>query len=156
MSDQPSEVIGALGHELVSQLAPEELPLYPALLRQFEDPKGGRGRSRSSDDQLLGFGAAEAVMMLTPVILSFSRSFWEALVAEAAHTAVGGLLDYIKAHHPGRHEAAAATPPRLTDSQLQLIRTVAERQASRLAVPEDQAKLLADAMVGVLTAPPAL
>jgi hypothetical protein len=154
MSDQPDEVVGALGYELVSQLAPEELPLYPALLRQFQDPKGGKGRGRSSDDQLLGFGAAEAVTMLTPVILSFSRSFWEALVAEAAHSAVSGILDHIKAHRPGRHEAAAATPPRLTDSQLQLVRTVAERQARRLEVPEDQAKLLADAMVGVLTSPP--
>lgn len=154
MSDQPDEVVGALGYELVSQLAPEELPLYPALLRQFQDPKGGGGRGRSSDDQLLGFGAAEAVTMLTPVILSFSRSFWEALVAEAAHSAASGLLDYIKAHRPGHHEAAAATPQRLTDSQLELVRTVAERQARRLEVPEDQAKLLADAMVGVLTAPP--
>jgi hypothetical protein len=154
MSDQPGEVIGALGYELVSQLAPEELQLYPALLRQFQDPKGGGGRGPSSDDQLLGFGATETVTMLTPVILSFSRSFWEALVAAAAHNAVGGLLDYIKAHRPGRHEAAAAAPPPLTDSQLQLIRTVAERQARRLEVSEDQAKLLADAMVGVLTAPP--
>ena len=46
------------------------------------------------------------------------------------------------------------TPP-LTADQLQLVRTVAEREARRLDISEGQAGLLADAMVGLLTAPQA-
>ena len=89
--------------------------------------------------------------MLTPVILSFTRSFWQALVAEAARDSAQGVIKYVKAHFPGRHEAAAGPP--LTAGQLQLVRTVAEREARRLDIAEGQAALLADATVGALAAP---
>ena len=149
MPEENDEIVGSLGRELVSDLAPEELPLYPSLLSQFQGANRGRG-DKSSHDQFLGFGAAEALTMLTPVILSFTGSFWQALVAEAARSSVHGVLDYVKAHLPGRHEAS---PPPLTADQLQLVRTVAEREARRLDISEDQAGLLADAMVGLLAAP---
>ena len=152
MSDDTDEIIGSIGRELVSHLAPEELLLYPSLVKQLQGAKRGR-RKASSDDQLLGFGAAEAMTMLTPVILSFTGSFWQALVAEAAENSVHGVIEYVKAHLPGRHGAAAGPP--LTPGQLQHVRAVAEREARRLDISEAQAGLLADAMVGVLTAPPA-
>src|SRR5207248_1318773 len=141
---------GSLGRELVSGLAPEELPLYPSLLGQFQGAKPGRG-GKSSDDQLLGFGAAEALTMLTPVILSFTSSFWQALVAEVTQGAAHGVLEYVKAHLPGHQEAA----PPLTADQLRLVRAVAEREARKLDIPGGQAGLLADAMVGLLAAPQA-
>jgi hypothetical protein len=152
MSDDTDEIVGSIGHELVLQLAPEELPLYPSLLSQFQGAKGNRGRKRSSDDQLLGFGAAEAMTMFTPVILSFSRSFWDALVAEAARDSVHGVVEYVKAHWPGNH-GSKGRAAQLTQDQLELVRTVAEREARRLDIPGKRAGLLADAMVGVLTAP---
>jgi hypothetical protein len=150
MPNETDEIIGSISRELVSNLAPEELPLYPALLSQFQGGKGGRRRKGSSDDQLLGFGAAEVVTMITPIILSFSRSFWEALVAQAAQDSVHGVVEYVKAHRPGHHEAGQGPPP-LTPDQLQLVRTVAEREARRLDIPGKRAGLLADAMVGMLT-----
>jgi hypothetical protein len=152
MPDDADEIAASIGRELVSQLAPEELPLYPSLVKQLHGAKRGRGGKASSDDQFLGFGAAEAMTMLTPVILSFTGSFWKALVAEAADSSAHGVVEYLKAHLPGRHEAKAAPP--LTPGQLQLVRTVAEREARRLDISEGQAGLLADAMVGILTAPP--
>lgn len=149
MSAENDEIVGSLGRELVSDLAPEELPLFPSLLSQFQGAKRSRG-GRSSDDQVLGFGAAEALTMLTPVILSFASCFWQALVAEVAQSSTHGVLEYVKAHLPRRREA---TLPPLTTDQLKLIRTVAEREAHRLDIPEGQAGLLADAMVGLLAAP---
>lgn len=151
MPEETDEIVGALGRELVSDLAPEELPLYPSLLNQFQDGGRGRASKQSSDDQLLGFGAAEALTMLTPVILNFASSFWQALVAEAAQGSAHGILEYVKVHLPGRHKAAAVPP--LTPDQLRLVRTVAEREARRLEVSEGQAGLLADAMMGVLAVP---
>jgi|SRR6516165_9121819 hypothetical protein len=152
MPDDTDEIVGSIGRELVSRLAPEELPLYPSLVKQSQDAKRGRRGKASSDDQLLGFGAAEAVTMLTPVILSFTGSFWKALVAEAAKDSAHGLVVYVKAHLPGRHEAAAGPP--LTPGQVQHVRKVADLEAQRLGISEAQAGLLADAMVGVLTTPP--
>jgi hypothetical protein len=152
MPDNTDEIVGSIGRELVSRLAPEELLLYPSLVKQSQGAKRGRGGRASSDDQLLGFGVAEAMTMLTPVILTFSGSFWKALVAETAQNSAHGVIEHLKAHLPGHHEAAAAAP--LTPVQLQLVRTVAEREARRLDISESQAGLLADAMVGVLTASP--
>jgi hypothetical protein len=151
MPDNNDEIVGSLGRALVLRLAPEELPLYPSLVSQFQSPK--RGRRASSGDQVLGFGAGEAVVMLTPVILSFSREFWQALVAEAAQDSVRGLLEYVRARLRGDDEAASAELPPLTSGQLQLVRKVAEREADRLDVSKGQAKLLADAVVGVLSVP---
>jgi hypothetical protein len=62
------------------------------------------------------------------------------------------VLEHVRAHLPGHH--AAATPP-LTPDQLKLVRAVAEREAGRLDIPEGQAGLLANAMIGVLTGPAA-
>lgn len=152
MADDTNEIVGSVGRELVSHLAPEELPLYPSLLSQFQDTRGGRRRKGSSDDQLLGFGAAEAVTMLTPLILSFTREFWKALIEQAAQDSVHGVVEYVRAHRPGHR--AAGGPPLLTPDQLRLVRTVAEREAGRLDISGKRAGLLADAMVGVLTAPP--
>jgi hypothetical protein len=149
MPNDTDEVVASISRELVSHLAPEELPLYPSLLSQFQGAKSGRGRKGSSDDQLLGFGVAEIVAMMTPQILTFTLNFWTALLAESAHDPV---VEYVKAHLPGHHKADRG-PRQLTPDQLQLVRTVAERQARRLDISEKRAGLLADAMVGVLAAP---
>jgi hypothetical protein len=154
MADDTDEIVGVVGRELVSHLAPEELPLYPSLLSQFQDAKGGLKRKGSSDDQLLGFGAAEAVTMLTPLILAFTRSFWEALIAEAAQDSMHSAAAYVRSHLPG-HSGASGGPPQLTPDQLRLVRTVAEREARQLDPSGKRAGLLADAIVGVLAAPPA-
>jgi hypothetical protein len=152
MPEETDDIVGSLGRELVSDLAPEELPLYPSLLSQFQGAKRGRRGKDSSDDQLLGFGAAEALTMLTPVILNFTSCFWQALVAEAAQSSAHGVLAYVRSHLPGHHEAAA---PPLTREQLELVRNVAERQGRRLHLPEAQVGLLTDAMVGALARPAA-
>jgi len=153
MPGETEEIVRSVGVELVSRLAPEELPLYPSLAAEFEAPRGARRRG-SSEDQLLGFGAGEAITLLTPVILVFTRCFWQALLDEAAHTAVDSVLQRLRAFRAG-HQHGTQEPPPLTREQLALVRTVAEREARRLDVSDGQAGLLADAMVGVLTAAPA-
>lgn len=152
MPGETDEFVVSVGQELVSRLAPEELPLYPSLAAEFTDSRGAR-RHRSSEDQLLGFGAGEAITLLTPVILSFSKSFWQALVDDAAHAAVDGVLQRLRALRPGHQHETQEAPP-LTSEQLRLVRTVADREARRLDISEKQAGLLADAMVGVLATSP--
>ena len=148
ISEESDQIVGSLGRELVSDLAPEEPPLYPSLLSRFQGAKDGCG-TKLSDDQVPGFGAPEALRMLTSLILSITRSFCQDLAAEAAKSSAHGVLEYLKAHLPGHHGAA---PTRTTD-QLQLVRMVAGPKARRLDISVGQAGLLADAMVGVLAAP---
>ena len=71
--------------------------------------------------------------MLTPLILTFARDFWKALIEQAAHDSVHGVVEYVRAHRPGHHETGGG-PPQLTPDQLQLVRTVAEREAHRLDI----------------------
>jgi hypothetical protein len=42
MAEETDEVVGPLSRELVSGLAPEELPLFPSLLSQFQATERGR------------------------------------------------------------------------------------------------------------------
>jgi hypothetical protein len=148
--DEADEIVRSIGHDLVSALAPEELPLYPALAEQFEGTDGGR--DRASGDQLLGFGVGEAAILLTPVILEFVRAFWDALAAQASDTAVHGVLKYLRGR--GRKDTRDKVSA-LTAGQLERVRAIAAEQASRLKIADDKAGLLADAIVGVLAIPPA-
>ena len=54
--------------------------------------------------------------------------------------------------HLSRGLSVAIAAPPLTQDQLKLVRTVAEHEALRLDLPEGQAGLLTEAMMGALTA----
>jgi hypothetical protein len=63
------------------------------------------------------------------------------------------MLERIQARRTG-HRPGQPGPPEFTKEQLQLIRSVAIREAGRLKdLPNGQAGLLADAVVGVLAVP---
>lgn len=145
MPDEGAEVIRSLGRELVSQLAPEELPLYASLVVHLDDGKGGRPWGPSGD-QILGFGAGEAMTLLTPALLEFAKCLWDALAAQAVGAAVRGVLRH---RHRGPHEEV----PQLTAAQLRLVKQAAAEQARRLNFPEGQANVLADAVAGILSVP---
>ena len=148
------EIVRSISLELVSRLVPEELPLFKTLTDQFEHGNRRR-RKESPDDPVLGFGAGEVVALMTPVILSFTQGFWDALMAKAADITFVGVVKEIRQLRSGNDEAPGAIPP-LTAEQLQLIRKVADQETRRLAgLPEAQARLLTDALVGALTSPQA-
>jgi hypothetical protein len=148
MADDSDQIVRSIGRELVSRVAPEELPLYPSLASQFDGQHYAKRRG-SSDDQLLGFGGAEVLVFLTPIILSFAKSFWHALTDDAANSAATAVLQRLRALCDHKHETSNA--PHFTPEQIKLVRTVAEREAHRLSLSDDQVSLLSDAMVGVLT-----
>ena len=107
--------------------------------------RGSRRRSRTATST-----ETRTVTGRKPIPANFEGP----LIEQAAQESVHGLVEYVKAHLPDHH-AVAGGPPQLTPDQLQLVRTVAEREARRLDISGKRAGLLADAMVGVLTAPPA-
>ena len=89
---QSQQLEAELGRVLVAELAPGELPLFGAMSRAFfADPKRTRP-TRSGGDDVLGFGAAEAAGLLTPVVLSaacqvalyLTEELWKAVTKKAA------------------------------------------------------------------------
>lgn len=145
-------MVRLIGLELVSRVAPEELPLYPSLASEF-GTKASRKRNASSGDQILGFGTGEAVMLITPVILSFTQGFWNALVSQAAESSIKEVVRRLQLLRKGSQRAPQDTVP-LTADQLLLVRKVAEQETLRLNIPASQAGLLTDALLGALAVPP--
>jgi hypothetical protein len=76
------QVVLGLARAQVSQLAPQELPLFRAQSSAYlRDPNQALESPRARGD-LLGFGGEAAVVFLTPVILDVSRAALTFVVAE--------------------------------------------------------------------------
>jgi hypothetical protein len=104
---------------------------------------------------MLGFGAAEAVTLLTPVILAVSGDVIKFLVAEAQkalQSESSSLInETVKAWFGKfRQTDEKKTPPPLTADQLEQVRKIAIKKAQQLKLSEKNTKLLADAIVGSL------
>src|SRR5262249_36640097 len=134
-------------------------PLFRATSAAYlEDPE--KVLRDAPKDELLGFGIEAAVLFLTPVALEIAktvvtylvgqiRSAFEKESSEAIATRVHSLF------HPSETEGAAAAepPPHLTQEQLDRVHALALEKARALELPQAQADLLADAMVGSLVVP---
>ena len=74
------QAVTTLGRAVVSGIAAQELPLFDPISRAwFADPR--RVRSGGSSDEALGFGVAEALPFVTPVVLAVASKVF-ALLAE--------------------------------------------------------------------------
>jgi hypothetical protein len=149
------EVVGEVARGLVAQTAPQELPLFRATSEAyFANPEQVLG-GKEDRDEMLGFGAEAAVVtLLTPVALEVAKtvvgylatqlvSVMEQHAGEAVATQVRRLFH--------RDTAAADTAPPLTPDQLAKVRELALEKARQLNLADNQAHLLADAMVGSLS-----
>jgi hypothetical protein len=163
-----------LSRELVNQLAPEELPIFPALAEAYVSNPSDRLRSRSGSDDSLGFGTGAEIILLTPAILNVSHVVMTFIAQEAwpqiqpqvqtavVHAGVGfagkGVLRLLAHVRRRGIDAASSSPPLLqqlpplTGEQLERIRQSAFEEARRLDLSEDRASVLADAVAGNLAA----
>ncbi|MGH3071588.1 MAG: hypothetical protein ACRDNB_04860 [Gaiellaceae bacterium] len=161
MSDQsvaaatPDDLVAELARATVERAAPEELPLFGPISEAYQkDPKAlESGRAR---DEMLGFGAEAAVMLVTPVALQVARDvlgFLHEQLRERAREHGEGAIDRIIARLVGMKTGAApaAEPvPELSDAQLEQVRALAFEKARTLKLSEERAELLADSLVGSL------
>ena len=146
-------LVAALARASIERAAPEELPLFRATsAAYFEDPAAlERGRS---GDEMLGFGAEAAMMLVTPVALSVARDviafLGQQLKAQAAKEGEGAVRSVLARilHRDGKEPAADV--PELTDEQLAQVRTLAIEKAKQLRLSDDKAELLAESLVGSL------
>jgi len=143
------ELITDLSKDLVTQVAPEELELFDELIQEyFHDPRPQDSAEADGDDAL-GFGLSEAVVVITP----------------AAAAAVSSALGYILTEvlKSAQEEGAAVLGKKikkllnpkdkteaLTTEQLKQIRRLALTQAKLFGVEANQARQMADALVGSL------
>lgn len=154
---QEQTLIAELAREEVARLAPQELPLFRATSQAyFRDPDKGLLNQKVKDD-MLGFGVGEAVTLLTPFILPVITAAVAFVAAEVKKhlqdEATATITDLVKRlfRRPGHAESTKKdTDISLTAEQLAGVRQAALEKALQLKMPQEQAVLLADSLVGRL------
>jgi hypothetical protein len=162
MSSTPIDpaLVADVARDALTRVAPEELPLFRATATAYFKRRDQLPVDVDDDaDDMLAFGDAVDLSMVTPVVLAVATAVVQLVsseVAKAAGRRAGESLgDYVAAAFKrlGRKDApqsAVAAAPTLTSDQLARVRQVAFDKAVQLRLPSGQANLLADAMVGTL------
>lgn len=138
-ADEPgAREVRTLVRELVTEFAPEELPVV-ADIEQLEDATILRALQKPSRDDPLGFGLGEIGSLLAAVL-------WLVL-GKAADAAVAGGLRRL-ANRFGRRRRA--TVPPLTRPQLVELDRHLRQEGARHGLPEATIERVADAVVSRL------
>ncbi|MFC4015201.1 hypothetical protein ACFOY2_48865 [Nonomuraea purpurea] len=137
-----------LVHDVVAQVAPEELPLV-AGLAGFDDATvvrrlGGRGRRRET----LGFGLGEVAALVTPVVWLAVNHVAQRLVETGVDAGAGKARSALRKLL--RRPAEPVMVPPLTREQLAEVRESVLEVAARRGLEEERASAIADAVVARL------
>ncbi|MEO1400632.1 MAG: hypothetical protein AAFV72_05180 [Cyanobacteria bacterium J06635_1] len=154
-----------LSEQLVNEIAPKETILFQATSdAYFKDPEATlKEAQKAPGDDLMGFGAGGAVILLTPIILEVTKTALrlaarlgqqavEDAVSERLQAETSGVLGKVVSFFKkllGQPEPQAKVE-QLTLAQLKAVRQVALTRAQELGLEDTQAVLLADALVGKL------
>ncbi|HEU5314798.1 MAG TPA: hypothetical protein VFX49_01720, partial [Chloroflexota bacterium] len=155
------ELVEALARAQVSEIAPNELPLFRTTSAAYFKRPGEPQRRQVGDGDMLGFGVGGAVTFLTPVILAVTSEVVGFLAAEltkqlkaqgteAVTAAIKRLFKPLQGMVGGEAKkatgaaapaaaAATAAPPALSQSQLARIRQLAFEKAKQFSLPDDKA-----------------
>jgi len=162
--DMEQQLVADLARIVVAETSPQELPLFRAHSEAyFKDPASALKR-QGGKDEMLGFGMGEAMTLLTPIALAVASEVVKFVLDEVGKSlkkegadligdVIKRLFKRVRAPGEGRsgHDAKAQeAPPVLTPEQMAQIRRLAFDKARQLNVPETQAGLLADAVIGSL------
>ena len=176
--DEQQALVQALARSTVTEVAPEELPLFdPTSEAYFDASRRGDGKTT---DEMLGFGvdAAAAAVLVTPVALEAARSVISYLVGELSSALkdeagprireivkrVLGGGDAAKPEQPDTPETPGEPEPTTTDpkpkpvpettpltpAQLDELHKVALKTAERMGMEKAKASVVADAIVGAI------
>jgi hypothetical protein len=151
-----TQLISDIARDLVAQIAPQELPLFrPIKEAYFKDPEKAR-KGTAAKDEMLGFGVADAAMLITPIVLTVVTDVVKHITEQVLETVKqeGAMLAtdivkklFKKLRTPTENEEEI---PLITDEQRSDIYQLAFKQAYQLNLPEDQAKALAASIIDLL------
>ena len=112
-------------------------------------------KGQAGKDELLGFGAGEAISFLTPIALAvtvevvkfITEEVRKSVKAESATLISDVVKSMFKKFRPAV-EKEKKSVPLLTQEQLQEIHKIAVAKARQLKLSESKAKQLADGLIG--------
>jgi hypothetical protein len=149
-----------LSYDVVAQIAPQELPLFRANREAFLRSRDRFQLGQTGQDEMLGFGAGGTIELMTPAILVMTAEVIRYLTEEIKKSAKEESASFIgetvkQLFKKFRTEQTKTEPPKnapapLDAAQLARVRQAALKKARLLKLSDARAKLLADAIVGML------
>lgn len=148
------QVTTDLARMVIEQLAPQELPLFRATSEAFFQNPRMAMRSQAGKDEMLGFGAGEAMTYLSPILMIAASKVVEFAMEpakEPIQQRLGDLMTRIlvKIGLAKKPDVVGTIQP-LTPAQLARARQLAIETLQQYNVPKDTCDLVADALVGKL------
>ncbi|MGJ6963788.1 hypothetical protein ACSDR0_17935 [Streptosporangium sp. G11] len=150
----PGRVVADIGHGVVAEVFPEELPVFAAVSSAyFDDPdRTLAGKDRNGGP--LGFGLAEVTALMTPAVLwvvqvvvqHYTQPYVEK-GADGLRSKAARLFRRRGKGVPGPDDVDVESLRALTPEQRAELRGVAVDAARRRGLSPDQAELIADAIV---------
>jgi hypothetical protein len=143
-----NQFIASIAHDVVAQIAPQELPLFPALSEAYFKNPHQMHKGQEGKDELLGFGMETvSAVLMSPFVLAIVNDVVQALTQEVTDSgAVRKLLE--KLHILKKSPGKVITPFSL--AQMEQVHQTALLKAQQFKLSDTQAELLADALVGRL------
>jgi hypothetical protein len=151
---QENELITTIARDILAEVAPQEIPIFPAVSRAyFTDPARALKRRQTGDDAL-GFGADALAVLVTPVLLHILTEVSGILMEAAKKAVTDGLAkeipEAIKAMFKRFGRSAASIPSPLGNAQLALIHESVVSEARKLQLPDDKIEAIANAVTAHL------
>lgn len=151
-----NSLVSEISRNLISEVAPQELPLFRATSEAYFKNPDKVLTAKSGNDDILGFGTGEAMILLTPVALAITTKVINFLIEEVKRSAkeesANLVSETVKAFFKKfrqEKEEGNKIPP-LSSEQLTRVQEIAIKEARRLKLSEKNVKLLANAIVGSL------
>lgn len=143
------QLISEYARELVYQVAPEENDLFDELIEEyFQNPTPPEPVSETRDDPL-GSGLGELLVAATPAATAIVGAVLTYLLTEVIKTTqeetATALKKKIKALFQNDKD-----PPPLSSKQLELVKELARKQGRAFGLETEEARKMADALIGVL------
>jgi hypothetical protein len=159
-SDVDELLVRDISRVVIARVAPAEKASFRAVSDAYFANAKRTAPSRDGGTGPLGWGAGEAVTLLTPIVLAAMTEAIQYLLVEIARTAVsrgrvaaaGAIrrLFGLKGHPNGDDSPAetADLAVELTDRQWAAVRRIVVDVAQRSGLSEDKAALIGDAVLG--------
>jgi hypothetical protein len=148
-----AELVCELARGVVADASPAELPLFRATSAAYmRDPQSVL-EARRGREESLGFGVEAAVLLVTPAALQAARSVLEFLAAQVVGAAESETSDQVRRRvHElfSRDVTPGPAGTALSREQLERVRRIAFDAGIQAQLPEREANMVADSMVGRL------
>jgi hypothetical protein len=143
-----------VARDVLSEIAPDELPIFPAASRAYVADPAAALRGLGAKDEMLGFGLEALAAAATPVVLIVVSEVFQFLTGVATKAVADGLTreisEIVKAMFKRFRPSAPGIPSVLTREHIATVHGNVLLAAQRLRLPQDKALALANAVTAQL------